>query len=122
MKGSKHSRQVLKNYNDITTESSIRQTLKDLDFLEIEKSIKMTGQQHSELLLNLKKDVEFFRGLQIIDFSIILSVVKVNDFEGKEGDETPGYKLSSKGLPNHHIVKHASRHDMFYMIGIIDYF
>ena len=43
MKGSRHSRKVLKDHKDIKESSVVASILKDLDFIEIDQSIKLNS-------------------------------------------------------------------------------
>ena len=75
MKGSKHSRKVLKHYNDLPEDKRVDKILKDLDFLELDKDIDVSPEQREEIVKSIGADVDFFTRHQIIDYSIILAVV-----------------------------------------------
>ena len=60
MKGSRHSRKVLKDYKDIKESSVVTSIMKDLDFIEIDQSIKLNTQQREELIRSIESDVHFF--------------------------------------------------------------
>jgi 1-phosphatidylinositol-4-phosphate 5-kinase len=75
MKGSKHSRKVLKSYNDLPADKRVDKILKDLDFLELDKDIDISDEQRKEIVASIGRDVDFFTRHQIIDYSIILAVV-----------------------------------------------
>lgn len=77
MKGSKHSRKVLKNYDGIDCYTLVDNIMKDLDFLHIEVELKLTKTQIDEVIRSIEADVEFFTQHKIIDYSIILAVVSI---------------------------------------------
>lgn len=85
MKGSKHSRKVLKHYHDLTPQSRVEKIMKDLDFLEIDKSLNIQEGLLADMLKTIENDVEFFRSHQIIDYSIILAVVGAFDADRQVG-------------------------------------
>lgn len=118
MKGSTHSRRVLKSYDEVQGKKYKNSAvLKDLDFLEIDKSITVEsrlGNERMILLQKIKRDVEFFRGLSIIDYSVVVAVL-----DGSIVDET-GLRAEYKHRP-HHIVFSNDR-QLIYILGIIDYF
>ena len=147
MKGSRHSRKVLKDYKDIKESSVVTSIMKDLDFIEIDQSIKLNTQQREELIRSIESDVHFFTTNQIIDYSIILAVVDRKLFEQPqksikdEAIEESGLKTSRRNtvstarssmiesselslnlLKNHHILQSINDPDRLFIIGIIDYF
>ena len=75
MKGSKHSRKVLKTYDNIKTDTIVDKIMKDTDFLEIDKEICLSKSKRDELVKSIEADVAYFTSHQIIDYSIILAVV-----------------------------------------------
>lgn len=131
LKGSRHSRKVLHKYNDIDINSKVPEILKDIDFENIEKEIKLCSEHHLDapicnidknkktfaaerLLERIEADVDFFKGQEIIDYSMILAVV----------DPT----LCDTGLltfnlqnNSHHWLESEDK-KFIYIVGLIDYF
>ena len=114
MKGSKHSRQVMKNYKELTKDKRVEKIMKDLDFVQIDKQMDVHTHVYNELMLNVQSDVEFFRSHAIIDYSIILAVVDVS-LVGNEFIE------AEVGV-NPHILQSSTDDNVMYVFGIIDYF
>lgn len=75
MKGSKHSRKVLKTYENVKSDTVVDKIMKDLDFLEIDKEICLSQDKRDELVRSIEADVAFFTNHNIIDYSLILAVV-----------------------------------------------
>lgn len=114
MKGSKHSRRVLKSYKDIEQYSKVDVTMKDLDFKEIDKELKLSPKAKEALKNQITLDVRFFTDHRIIDYSIILAVI---DRE-LVGDAYQA--LFSSGSP--HFLEDEADPRKVYLFGIIDYF
>jgi 1-phosphatidylinositol-4-phosphate 5-kinase len=118
MKGSTHSRRVLKSYEEVVATSYKNgAVLKDLDFLEIDKTISVAnpmGNERMILLQKIRKDVEFFRGLSIIDYSVVVAVL-----DGAIVDETV---LRAEYKNRQHLIVFSNDRQLIYILGIIDYF
>ena len=129
MKGSTVDREVLKdnpNADIVTT------TLKDLDFLNLEKKIHVSAEDKKKILAALIEDANFFIKQEIIDYSLL--VMKINKKKFLEtlqsnrdvlfpSDEELRRKLSyaqkfSRGI---YSVPSVEEPGIFYHIGIIDY-
>ncbi len=139
MKGSKHSRRVLKDYKSLDTSSVIKPVLKDLDFIDIDKDIKLTVEAKEELIRNINADVSFFTNHEIIDYSIILAVIDlkslsemppINDQTSTEtsargtsltADNVSSFDVASL-IKNPHYLQSVHNPNLVYLIGIIDYF
>ncbi len=117
MKGSTHSRRVLKTYESLTTDSKISKILKDLDFHEIDKQLVLEENGQNEkfnLAARIHSDVKFFRENYIIDYSLILAVV-----DTRLCDQT---SLREEMESNKHHIMKSSDSSCIYVLGIIDYF
>ncbi len=82
MKGSTYSRKVIQTKNPFDS-PLITKTLKDLDFLEIDKKICLNEIDAEIVKKRLKDDVEFFRTNKIIDYSILLGIVDLEKISEK---------------------------------------
>lgn len=73
MKGSEYNRETLaeQKVEDLSTT-----TLKDLDFLKLEKKIHISHFISQGIKKMLKKDIEFLRLMGVMDYSLL--VIKVN--------------------------------------------
>ena len=112
LKGSTFSRKVLENYTGVQRMTKINQIMKDLDFLEIEKKITFQEPElRRKLMTFLLEDVQFFKRLGILDYSLILAVVARRDW-------TDPLPVQSRSLR----VLDTGDADHIYMVGIIDYF
>ena len=115
MKGSKHSRKVLKNYTGVSKDTKIDKIMKDIDFLEIDKLLAAGSERREEITKYVDMDVYFFRTHNIIDFSLILAVCDARLLTD------PSY-LDRERNNNPHFIQSADDPNIFYLFGIIDYF
>ena len=117
MKGSTHSRRVLRSYQEYSIDSSISAILKDLDFLQIDKKLEFeeTGENEKmNFLARVESDVSFFKNHSIIDYSLVVAVIDI-----QLCDEST--LLREMRENRHHIFKSKDGRFLF-AIGIIDYF
>jgi 1-phosphatidylinositol-4-phosphate 5-kinase len=112
MKGSKHARKVMKGYKDLGPK--VDKIMKDLDFLEIDKSIDLEPRIREEVLHMIDLDVSFFRSKLIIDYSIILAVIDKKLVSPE--------LLEKETANNPHFLQSVTDPDKAYLLGIIDYF
>lgn len=113
-KGSRYSRKVLPKPENFDTEVQTKDVLKDLDFIAIEKQIDFLDKNHRlTLLTSIKRDSDFFRSHGIIDYSLIIAVVRRRFIDQPYIDR----ELLAGGL---HLIA-TPNPNVFYMIGIIDY-
>ena len=118
LKGSTFDREVLKNKPDT---DSYKGTLKDLDFLKLEKKIFIEKKFKPILHTILEKDSEFFRNRKLIDYSLIVfKIDKKKYFEDleKNGINTNNFFLNKRELCS---LRSVEEDGIFYHIGIIDY-
>ena len=127
LKGSTYRRKVLKGQNmDLTIGSfqnsffNSRVTLKDLDFNYIEKCIVLPDAIHSRLLARLDKDVRFLERNQVIDFSLVVAIVKVNDLRTHHQQYYDDIYYDFLAYTGNFFMD--SREKLGFFIGIIDYF
>mmetsp|Transcript_13546 Transcript_13546/g.25523 ORF Transcript_13546/g.25523 Transcript_13546/m.25523 type:complete len:661 (-) Transcript_13546:3658-5640(-) len=95
LKGSKFQRQVLKQPNEALSISKI--TLKDVDFQNIYKSLKLSDEDAERLMFRLEGDVRMLESLGMMDYSLLVAVY----YEHEETDYGSPYfyrKKSSEGL------------------------
>lgn len=131
LKGSRHSRKVLADYSDIGQDSKVSKVLKDLDFEEIEKEVRLqlnhnldtqiqnmnesiVNQTAESLLERIENDVTFFKSQEIIDYSMILAVVDPRQCD-------TGLLQHNLKTNSHHWLQSADG-NLVYILGIIDYF
>lgn len=114
VKGSNYQRKVLARPGDLDKSAPIKNVLKDLDFTEIEREVNFLDKQHRQnILATIKRDADFFLSHGLIDYSLIIGVVKrqLCDQESINRElEAGGYHLIATPNP-----------EIFYVIGIIDY-
>jgi len=118
MKGSTHSRKVLKSYEGWNSKTREKRVLKDLDFLQTETKIpvKETSLVNAQSLMKrIETDVELFRSHKIIDYSIVVAVVE----KAACPPEVIQRELSDNQA---HVIESDSDSELFYYVGIIDYF
>ena len=82
LKGSKHNRRTLNYYDDCREPKAIiYPTLKDLDFIDLEKSFKIHPSIKQDLINQLKHDSDFFKSQNIIDYSLFVSFVDHGEYK-----------------------------------------
>ena len=79
MKGSKKDRKVLKD----GIVPGNKQVLKDIDFEELEKCLLLTRRDSKRLIDNVIKDADFFCKLGIMDYSLLVIKLEINEDEMK---------------------------------------
>ncbi len=79
MKGSKKDRKVLKE----GIVPGNKQVLKDIDFKELEKCLLLTRRDSKRLIDNVIKDADFFCKLGIMDYSLLVIKLEINEDEMK---------------------------------------
>jgi hypothetical protein len=130
LKGSTYKRKVLKAgdnrmsvNHDLKNEFTEQDTLKDLDFNKIEGKIVLSNEVHRELLNLMYEDVSFFRKSRVIDYSLIIAVVKMTDIEENYNeDERHLIKQQINILMEKKMFFMDSQLEFGYLVGIIDYF
>ncbi len=105
LKGSMVNRQVLKDLNIAFDQLDSSKIYKDLDFLSVKKILSLSYEDETRIKNAIKKDVEFFRLRNIIDYSLILGIFSsentINCFNVYRGE--------------------GSDRDKVFVFGIIDY-
>ncbi|CAD8195769.1 unnamed protein product [Paramecium octaurelia] len=122
IKGSEHSRQVLKKnakYND----AELRKiTLKDIDFQNLEQQLHIPQQYRERLRTCLVNDAHFFGKIKLMDYSLL--IIKMDWYTYSQNnphireEEIPNY-FSSDLLCIPSI--NATENGIYYHIAIIDY-
>jgi len=116
LKGSKSDRKTLSGeIESISMKTKIKEVLKDNDFDEIDKAILLSSTAKENLINSFRIDVAFFRLHNIIDYSLIISVVDLSQLP-------EGYLKKELESRNHHIFRSAQDSSIGYFVGIIDYF
>ena len=118
LKGSTFDREVLKNKPDAELNKA---TLKDLDFLKLERKIFIEDKLRKRLHNILQKDSEFFKNHELIDYSLIVFKIDkrryFDDLES-EGMNSADFFLNKREL---YSLKSVAEEGYFYHIGVIDY-
>lgn len=111
LKGSTYSRKVLGSFQD-TVNNSHHGTLKDMDFINIERSLPLSdSSQRKALMKALFKDCKFFSKHKIIDYSLLVGVYDASDLA-----------LDLHGGNNPRVFVSVADRGAVYSLGIIDYF
>ena len=130
LKGSTYKRKVLKATDnrvscarDLKHEFKEKDTLKDLDFNKIEGKIVLADPTHAELIRLMTADVGYFEQNGVIDYSLIIAVVRMGDLEELFGDaDRERVKSQVDHLLRRKMFFLDSQHEFGYLVGIIDYF
>lgn len=131
LKGSTYKRKTIRRKNidqirpiiDSLQKFKARETLKDIDFNRIEEKIVLLPHDKRKMLQILERDVNFLRSLGIIDYSLIVGVVDMNEVFGESND----YEARKVREELDFLVKHSNffshvSNDVGYIVGIIDLF
>lgn len=130
LKGSTYKRKVLKKNDnrmsigqDLKNKFTEDDTLKDLDFNKIEGKIVLSDQTHREMLGLMYLDVSFFRKSKVIDYSLIIAVVRMTDLEENYSEaERNIHRQQIDNLMEKKMFFMDSHLEFGYLVGIIDYF
>jgi len=117
MKGSRHDRQVLQGKEIINQEELKGLTLKDLDFEKYEQKLYIRPELRRKFVDQIKRDSEFFRSVNLIDYSLMVFIVSKQEAEkeiDKNQDFTAFNQLGS--------IESMEEPGLYYNMGIIDYF
>ena len=109
LKGSKYDREVAPSE---VSDNELRElTLKDIDFQKLEHNqLRVSAKAAQQLKEQLRRDSEFLRKLNLIDYSLL--IVKV---QWQEQPADPEFWSELQRLPS------ESEERLFYHIGVIDY-
>jgi 1-phosphatidylinositol-4-phosphate 5-kinase len=130
LKGSTHSRRVLSSSNlrrveqddTIDLEFTLKnRTLKDIDFNSIDKKLAIPLDQSHLLFSVLSKDIEFLKSQKLMDYSLLLGVVKFEDLRNNP-DDNDTLKDDINELIKKGIFFWDQSFEFGYILGIIDYF
>ena len=55
-------------------------TLKDQDFYEIEKTIKISTENATETSILLCSDADFFKSCKLMDYSLLVMIIDVKNY------------------------------------------
>jgi hypothetical protein len=130
LKGSTYKRKVLKRGDKrisstnclLKDEFEDKSTLKDLDFNKIEGKIILSDSDYTEILTLIAKDVNFFKNNGIIDYSLIIAVVKLDNINKLPEHKQKSAKEQISSLMEKKMFFIDSDHEFGYLVGIIDYF
>lgn len=92
MKGSQINREVLKDktLSELRTdEPTGGKVLKDLDFLrlkEVKKFINFHNEDWDKIITNITRDIHFLQNQRFMDYSLLMSIRKINQDEQNEED------------------------------------
>ena len=131
LKGSTHHRKVLNSRDsrlsnlDMDLRSSLfeRKTLKDLDFNRIEGKVLMSTKQRKEFFSVIENDVLFMQSQKLIDYSLIVAVIKLQDVQDNLDDpEFEGLKEDINNMISRKTFYSDSTFEFGYVVGLIDFF
>lgn len=130
LKGSTHSRRVLSSSNlkkvnennIIDLEFTLKnKTLKDIDFNKIDRKLAISLDQSHILFSILSKDIEFLKSQKLMDYSLLLGIVKFEDLRNNP-DDNDTLKDDINELIKKGIFFWDQSFEFGYIVGIIDYF
>lgn len=127
LKGSQFKRQVYKTYNDIQPFQSIPKTLKDVDFIALEKQLNINNKIKASFVQALKDDSNFFTSRNILDYSMLIIIVDHDGYINHLKKTAQFQRLlhfeKMRNNPQNQlvIIPITNRPGFYYHIGIIDY-
>ncbi|KAM3147767.1 hypothetical protein pb186bvf_000095 [Paramecium bursaria] len=117
IKGSQYQRQVLKNY--VNQPKVIKQTLKDIDFLNLEGTIKVEDEYKYRIRKALERDSQFFGKARLMDYSLL--VIKIDWGQYKYNEKVDEQNIQERFSSDLYRIKSTLEKGIYYHIGIIDY-
>jgi len=87
LKGSLHNRQVLIQSREQLMRlkaTKIKETLKDIDFNNIDFCLKLAPEDRKYVLNLIERDVRFFKDAGLIDYSLLLGIIEVGDLSTED--------------------------------------
>jgi len=116
MKGSRYDREVLKG-QQIDSKAQLKgMILKDVDFEKYEQKLYLHSDLRKAFLDQIKRDSEFFRSVNLIDYSFMVFVVNKQE-AAKEIDPANDFTAKSQ-LGS---MENINEPGLYYNMGIIDY-
>ena len=82
-----------------TTDTDPSATKKDNDFKK-RAPIYLQENQRAKLLEIIRRDAEFFEKHEIIDYSLLIGVIKKNDDKSQNWDGSRNFKEEDKEIPH----------------------
>jgi len=118
LKGSKYKRQVLSEEEYLDKAAIQSKTLKDEDFLKVEKVLKIPSQSRLKFLEVLDADSEFLSAAELIDYSLVVFMVNKGKY-----CESKGIGLEEEKYPEDFVSTLPSTElpAVYYKFGIIDF-
>jgi ribosomal protein S19 len=131
LKGSTYKRKILRSTDlkklkyklDVKKNWMCPKTLKDIDFNRIEHKISLTRERRDELLATIEKDVRFLESVKMIDYSLIIAVINLEDLRTEKFQaESSQIQKQINCLIEKGIFVIDKNFEYGFIIGIIDFF
>jgi len=101
--------------DDTSPNRRISKILKDQDFEHIDGSLGLGARDTSKFLKNIKNDAAFFELHNLIDYSLLVTVVEKSMLP-------EGYLEAQRKKKNYRILYSKKNDNLVYFTGVIDYF
>ena len=93
VKGCTYGRKV--KLDDVPNHKIKNLTLKDINFKEMEKTIKFKEEYIKPFVKSIRKDGQFLRQMKVMDYSLFIVKINLNDFEYSELFKNDSSKLEA---------------------------
>lgn len=93
VKGCTYGRKV--KIDDVPSYKIKNLTLKDINFIEMEKKIKLKEEYINPFVKSIRKDGKFLRQMKVMDYSLFLVKINLNDYEYSELFKNDSSKLEA---------------------------
>ena len=93
VKGCTYGRKV--KIDDVPSYKIKNLTLKDINFIEMEKKIKLKEEYINPFVKSIRKDGQFLRQMKVMDYSLFLVKINLNDYEYSELFKNDSSKLEA---------------------------
>jgi 1-phosphatidylinositol-4-phosphate 5-kinase len=93
VKGCTYGRKV--KIDDVPSHKIKNLTLKDINFIEMEKKIKFKEEYIKPFVKSIRKDGQFLRQMKVMDYSLFIVKINLNDYEYLELFQSDSSKLEA---------------------------
>jgi hypothetical protein len=93
VKGCTYGRKV--KIDDVPSHNIKNLTLKDINFIEMEQKIKLKEEYIKPFVNSINKDGQFLRQMKVMDYSLFLVKINLNDYEYSELFKNDSSKLEA---------------------------
>ncbi|KAM3136445.1 hypothetical protein pb186bvf_011403 [Paramecium bursaria] len=115
LKGSEYEREVkIQNNEELS-----KKTLKDINFMNLEKQVKISYDSNLEIVRALTLDCQLLQKLKLMDYSLLIQKVDWDSYCFES--QTKIQDIMDQFQSNYYIIQSSEEFGIYYHIAIIDY-